>query len=61
MRHLIELGHRRIAYLGNINALRINLDRIRGYEEELEKAGITPDKKLILNLQGVKWKMGWKE
>jgi DNA-binding LacI/PurR family transcriptional regulator len=52
MRHLIELGHHRIAYLGNINALRINQDRIRGYEEELEKAGISPDEEIILDLQG---------
>ncbi len=52
VRHLIELGHRQIAYLGNINALRINQDRIRGYEEELEKAGISTDKNSILNLQG---------
>lgn len=39
-RHLIELGHRRIAYLGNRTAGRTTEDRCRGYRAELEAAGI---------------------
>ncbi len=34
-RHLIELGHNRIAYLGNSQANRINKSRLRGYKLEL--------------------------
>jgi DNA-binding LacI/PurR family transcriptional regulator len=42
--HLLELGHRRIAYLGNSLAGRSTLDRLAGLRQELEAAGIpTPD------------------
>ncbi len=34
-RHLIDLGHRRIAYLGNATAGRTNIDRLSGFEQEL--------------------------
>jgi len=39
-RHLIELGHRKIAYLGNANAGRSTHDRQSGFQQELERAGI---------------------
>ncbi len=39
-RHLIELGHRKIAYLGNASAGRSTLDRLSGLQQELETAGI---------------------
>jgi len=39
-RHLIELGHRNIAYLGNANAGRSTLDRLAGIQQELDAAGI---------------------
>jgi LacI family transcriptional regulator len=39
-RHLIELGHRRIAYLGNMHAPRINRNRLKGLQEELKTVGI---------------------
>lgn len=35
-RHLIELGHTRIAFLGNASAGRTNIDRIAGYEQEMK-------------------------
>jgi DNA-binding LacI/PurR family transcriptional regulator len=38
--HLIELGHRKIAYLGNANAGRSTLDRQAGFQQELGLAGI---------------------
>ena len=38
--HLIELGHRRIAYLGNTQANRINKNRLRGFKLELAAHGL---------------------
>lgn len=38
--HLIELGHRRIAYLGNTQANRINKNRLRGFRLELAAHGL---------------------
>ncbi len=43
-RHLIELGHQRIAYLGNALSGRTTQDRVSGYQQELAAAGLTyPD------------------
>lgn len=39
-RHLIELGHRRIAYLGNSLSGRTTLDRLTGFEQEMTAAGL---------------------
>jgi DNA-binding LacI/PurR family transcriptional regulator len=39
-RHLIALGHRRIAYLGNSLSGRTTLDRLAGYQLEMETAGL---------------------
>jgi DNA-binding LacI/PurR family transcriptional regulator len=39
-RHLIELGHRRIAYLGNSISGRTTLDRLSGFRQEMEAAGL---------------------
>jgi LacI family transcriptional regulator len=41
-RHLLNLGHRRIAYLG-FGQARINDERIRGVRECLEEAGLELD------------------
>lgn len=40
-RHLIELGHRRIAYLGHSRTGRITQDRLEGYKQALNRAGLT--------------------
>ena len=40
-RHLLELGHRRIAYLGNSCSGRTTLDRLTGFQQEMEAAGLT--------------------
>ena len=40
-RHLIELGHRRIAYLGNSLSGRTTLDRLTGFRQEMDTAGLT--------------------
>jgi DNA-binding LacI/PurR family transcriptional regulator len=37
-RHLLKLGHERIAYLGNSKSGRTTLDRLRGYELEMQSA-----------------------
>lgn len=38
-RHLVQLGHRRIAYLGNASSGRTTLDRLAGYRQEMAAAG----------------------
>ena len=39
-RHLLELGHRRIAFLGNQEGGRASTDRQTGYEAEMRLAGL---------------------
>ena len=38
-RHLLELGHRRIAYLGNAQSGRTTQDRLSGFRQEMADAG----------------------
>ncbi len=45
--HLIELGHRRIAYIGVTNRPKSNKRRLRGYQDALEAAGIESDPEWI--------------
>jgi len=40
-RHLLDLGHRRIAYLGNSSSGRTTLDRLTGFQYEMDTAGLT--------------------
>jgi DNA-binding LacI/PurR family transcriptional regulator len=40
-RHLLDLGHRRIAYLGNSSSGRTTLDRLAGFQQEMETAGLS--------------------
>ncbi len=39
-RHLIDLGHTKIAYLGNSLSIRTTLDRLSGFQKEMESAGL---------------------
>lgn len=39
-RHLITLGHRRIAYIGDRSGRQSDVERLTGYRAALEKAGI---------------------
>lgn len=39
-RHLIELGHTRIGYLGNARARRTTEERLRGFTREMTAAGL---------------------
>jgi LacI family transcriptional regulator/LacI family repressor for deo operon, udp, cdd, tsx, nupC, and nupG len=45
--HLLGLGHRRIGYVGVPNRPKSNKYRLKGYEDALKAAGITPDPTLI--------------
>lgn len=51
-RHLIELGHRRIAYLGNARSGRTTQDRLAGFRQELESAGLPVPEPYIRELPG---------
>jgi len=39
-RHLLELGHRRIGYLGHSGTGRITQERLAGYKQALKQAGL---------------------
>jgi DNA-binding LacI/PurR family transcriptional regulator len=51
-RHLIQLGHRKIAYLGNANAGRSTLDRQAGFQQELDSSGIAVPSTYIHQVPG---------
>jgi len=51
-RHLLDLGHRRIAYLGNASSGRTTLDRLTGFKQEMESAGLTVPPEAIHEVQG---------
>jgi LacI family transcriptional regulator len=46
-RHLIQLGHRRIAHIQGPLRHRVSHDRLRGYRDALEEAGISFDPALV--------------
>jgi DNA-binding LacI/PurR family transcriptional regulator len=46
-RHLLELGHREIAYLGNRRAERTTAGRLSGMKRELKQAGVVLKKENI--------------
>ena len=47
-RHLVDAGHRRIAYVGGAPDHSDDLARVEGYRRALREAGIDPDPALIL-------------
>ncbi len=47
-RHLIELGHRRIAHIQGPVDFRCTAERIEGYRQALIEVGIDPDPRLML-------------
>jgi LacI family transcriptional regulator len=49
VRHLLAVGHRRIAILTGGLEIQTGRDRLRGYEQALREAGIESDPKLIRN------------
>ena len=48
VRHLVSLGHRRIAYLGGETEGQARAERVEGYCDGLREAGIEPDPGLVL-------------
>jgi DNA-binding LacI/PurR family transcriptional regulator len=51
-RHLIELGHKKIAYLGNSLSGRITLDRLTGFRQEMETSGLGIPDEYIFEVPG---------
>ncbi len=47
-RHLLQLGHRRIAHIQGPLRYQVSRDRYQGYCDALEEAGITPDPQLVM-------------
>jgi LacI family transcriptional regulator len=47
-RHLIELGHRRIAHIAGPQSHRDAIERLRGYRRALEGAGLSFDPALVV-------------
>jgi LacI family transcriptional regulator len=48
VQHLVERGFRRIAYIGASPDLTLQIDRLAGYRDGLDTAGITPDPSLVV-------------
>lgn len=48
VRHLIKLGHRRIAHIQGPPEYLVSHDRYNGYRKALLESGITPDPSLVL-------------
>jgi DNA-binding LacI/PurR family transcriptional regulator len=46
--HLIELGHRRIAYVGDRSGYQTDTERLKGYKQALADAGIEFDSELAV-------------
>ncbi len=46
-RHLLRLGHRRIAFLSDLPRITSRIERSRGYRDALAHAGVPPDPALI--------------
>jgi LacI family transcriptional regulator, galactose operon repressor len=52
--HLIDHGHRRIGYLGDLMTITTAAERYQGYQQELAAAGIALDPQLVrLNVHGI--------
>jgi LacI family transcriptional regulator len=45
--HLLDRGHNRIGFLGDLRGIYTAAERYRGYRAALEDAGIDPDERLI--------------
>jgi len=52
MRHLIGLGHRRIAFFAGMSANPSSQDRLEGYRKALREAQIQTDDRLVFNAGG---------
>jgi len=50
--HLIQLGHRRIAYIGDQFGYQSDTERFAGYRQALERAGLTFQPELVVHGDG---------
>jgi DNA-binding LacI/PurR family transcriptional regulator len=50
--HLIGLGHRRIAYIGDESGFQSDSERLRGYQEALKDEGISLDPAMVVQADG---------
>lgn len=50
--HLIALGHRKIAYLGNARSGRTSMDRLSGFTQAMQAAGLKVRQEFIYHVQG---------
>ncbi len=57
-RHLLSLGHRRIAYLGNSRSGRTTLDRLSGYRSEMSAAGLPVPDEYVHHVPGGEPQLG---
>lgn len=46
--HLVSLGHRRVAYIGANPDLKIQADRLNGYQQSLARHGLVLDPSLVV-------------
>lgn len=49
VRHLINLGHRRIAFMGGFADTAVSSDRVRGYRDALMEAGIPLNQNFVIH------------
>lgn len=56
-RHLLDLGHRRIAYAGGVSVSAPSRERLQGYLSALSDAGVAADPGLVLE-QGFSFRAG---
>ena len=59
-RHLLELGHTKIAYLGNAKSGRTSLDRLNGFQNGMNTAGIKIRSEFIYEVDGSEPELGVK-
>ncbi len=51
-RHLIDLGHRKIAYLGDAHGLHSDSERFEGYQKAMSEAGCPIEQRLVVRADG---------
>jgi DNA-binding LacI/PurR family transcriptional regulator len=52
VRHLLELGHTRIAYIGDRFGFQSDMERLSGYRETIEEAGLNFEPELVVHGDG---------
>lgn len=55
--HLLDLGHRRLAYIGGHPGSRCNQSRLAGFRAAMEAAGVPVDPRLVVS-EDFRWDVG---